>query len=98
MDYSIAQNGDAIAVSMTGRLDANSAPKLDEALASVLVDTSQITFDLAGVDYISSAGLRTLLIAFKRVAKNGGMKLINVQPEIMEVLQYSGFADIFDVQ
>lgn len=97
MDYSITQNEDVVMVSVTGRLDAASAPRLDEALAAALSDASRLTFDLAELEYISSAGLRTLLVAFKRVSKDGNMQLVNVQPAVMEILELSGFADIFGV-
>ena len=54
--------------------------------------------DFEKVEYISSAGLRVLLTAHKSMSKKGGMKLINVSEDIMEILEVTGFNDILTIE
>ena len=57
-----------------------------------------MVFDFADLVYIASAGLRTLLAAQKRMNKQGSMKLINVNPDVKEVLEMTGFIDFLTVE
>ena len=64
----------------------------------MFVPSSTLTLDLKGLEYISSAGLRVLLSAQKRMKKSGSMKLKNVCEEVMEVFEMTGFADILEIE
>ena len=55
-------------------------------------------FDMAKLEYISSAGLRVILGAHKKMSKMGSLKLINVCDEVMEVFEMIGFTDILDIE
>ena len=91
-------NNGSLAVSIIGRVDTTTAPELEDELKSSFESCSDITLDFAKVDYISSAGLRVLLSAQKTMAKKGGMKLINVSDEIMEIFEVTGFSDILTIE
>ncbi|QSZ68219.1 anti-sigma factor antagonist [Methanofollis aquaemaris] len=86
-------------VSVAGRIDAGSAGTLQETLTP-LIDEGQkrIVIDMAGLDYISSSGLRVLLGARKALQKQGGsVALAALTPFVHEVFEISGFLRIFSV-
>jgi anti-anti-sigma factor len=83
-------------VVFTGRLDAAQSPKA-QAFLDALADPGDI--DLAGLEYISSAGLGVLLRTHKRLMATGGrLRLVNVGHHIFDIFRYSGFDQLFDVQ
>jgi anti-anti-sigma factor len=80
---------------MSGRLDP---AHCEEALAFLNALPEAHVIDLAGLDYIASAGLRVILLTQKRVkATGGGLRLINVPPQIYDIFRYAGFDRIIDV-
>ena len=86
-------------LSLKGRLDTVTAPKLHETLAEVISSRETFTLDFAGVDYVSSAGLRVLLQGQKNAQGLGkSMVLENVSPEVMEVFDVTGFSGILAIQ
>ncbi len=91
-------NGNEIVISLAGRLDTITAPELEEQLASGLDDMEKLTFDMEKLEYISSAGLRVLLSAQKKMSKKGGMIVKNVSEEVMEIFEVTGFADILVIE
>lgn len=94
--------GKVVVVAPTGRIDVASAKQFHEAIDPHLKDCvnqgGALLMDLGGVDYISSAGLRELLIAAKRVgASKGRMRVCRLQPMVKEVIQISRFDLILDI-
>ena len=83
---------------VSGRLDTTTAPVLDKTISEDISANTDLVLDLKGLEYISSAGLRVLLSAQKRMQKNGSMKLKNVCEEVMEVFEMTGFADILVIE
>ena len=81
-----------------GRLDTLTAPELESAIEASLDGTQELVLDLEKLEYISSAGLRVLLIAQKKMSKQGEMKLIHVSDTIMEIFEVTGFTDILTIQ
>ena len=92
------RDGEHLGIALKGRLDTTTAPQLDEVIKAELDGVTSLGFDLADLDYISSAGLRVLLAAQKVMNKQGSMKVYNVKDDIMEVFDITGFADILDIQ
>ena len=85
-------------VALGGRLDTATAPELENQLKELFPTTSDLVLDFAALDYISSAGLRVLLVAQKQMNKTGGkMTLINVNDVVQEVLEMTGFVDILNI-
>lgn len=82
-----------------GRIDGTNAKAFEEAmLARIEAGDSNILMNFEGVNYISSAGLRVLLMAAKRSSQSGGqLALCSVQDHIQEVFKFSGFADIIPI-
>ena len=87
-----------LTIAPEGRLDTMTAPQLESELRSSLEGMTELVFDLEKLVYISSAGLRVLLSAQKTMNKQGTMVLKNVRPEIMEILEITGFADILTIR
>ena len=88
-------NGD-LTVALDGRLDTTTAPGFESFLAEHYEGVSTLTLDCEKLAYISSAGLRVLLTAQKKM--KGAMKLTNVGELVMEVLEMTGFADILVIE
>lgn len=92
------RNGSELTFALDGRLDTTTAPQLDQALQESLEGITSLTFDLEKLVYISSAGLRSLLVAQKTMNKKGSMKIKNAGATIMEVFTVTGFADILTIE
>ena len=98
MTIEIKRNSDETVIELLGRLDTTTAPALEKTINDDISGTKNLTLDLKGLEYISSAGLRVLLGAQKKMSKIGSMKLKNVCEEVMEVLEMTGFADILVIE
>lgn len=91
-------SGAALTVALEGRLDTTTAPKLEEGLRGSVDGVSRLVFDLAKLEYISSAGLRVLLAMQKLMNRQGAMLLRNVNEAVMEVFEVTGFSDILRIE
>ena len=91
-------NGEAITLIVSGRLDTQTAPELENELDSVLAGLKELTFDFSNLEYVSSAGLRVILKAQKAMNAQGSMKLTGVNDSIMEVFDITGFLDILTIE
>ena len=98
MTIEIKRNADATIIELGGRLDTTTAPALDKTIAEDIGDTKNLVLNIKGLEYISSAGLRVLLSAQKKMQKIGSMKVINVCEDVMEVFEMTGFADILVIE
>jgi len=86
-------------ISLDGRLDANTAPELQNDLVTSFEKTTHITLDFTNLSYISSAGLRALLAGHKTaLSKNAEMILTGVSDEILEVLKMTGFSEFLTIE
>ena len=98
MEINKNQEGSKLNISLVGRLDTVTSPQLQEVLDSSLNDISELVFDFAKLDYISSAGLRVLLATNKKMVKAGKMIIRNVNDVVQEVFDMTGFADILNIE
>ncbi len=98
MTVTMNRNDKELAVAINGRLDTLTSPELEEKLEPELDNTEKLIFDFEGLEYISSAGLRVLLSAIKVMDEQGVMIVKNVRPEIMEVLEITGFVDFLNIE
>ena len=92
------QQGSKLTLSLQGRLDTTTAPRLEGELRDAVIGISDLVFDLSDLEYVSSAGLRVLLSAQKVMNKQGTMTIIHAKPEIMEIFEVTGFVDILNIQ
>ena len=99
MKLTTEKNGTELTVHLSGELNTLTAPELGALMDKELNGVQSLICDFAECDYVSSAGLRVLLAAFKQIsASDGTMKLVNVGEMFMEVLQTTGLDSVFDVQ
>ena len=98
MTIEIKRNDGETIVSLVGRLDTTTAPVLDKTINEDIGDTKNLVLNLKGLEYISSAGLRVLLSAQKKLQKIGSMKVTHVREAVMEVFEITGFADILVIE
>ena len=97
MTIEIKRNAEETIVKLVGRLDTITAPELEKTINEDIGDAKDIIFDVKGMEYISSAGLRVFLGAQKKMQKIGSMRVTNVCEEVMEVFEMTGFADILTI-
>lgn len=89
--------GTKLEILLEGRLDTTTSPSLEAELKQSLDGITELEFDFAKLEYISSAGLRILLAAQKVMNKQGSMTVRNVNEVIEEVFEVTGFSDILTV-
>lgn len=91
------KNGETLTMMLVGRLDGTTAKIMEQAVEKETDGISELIIDLERLEYISSAGLRVLMAAHKKMKKNGAMKIIHAKDMVMEILDITGFKDILTV-
>ena len=86
-----------LTIKVEGRLDTATAPELSEVFDEALPGKDSLILDLAKLDYVSSAGLRVILGAHKKMMKKNGMKIVNSSEAVLEIFDITGFSDILDI-
>ena len=97
MTINVTTNGETSVVAVEGRLDTITAPELEAKLKDLFASVKNLEFDFEKLEYISSAGLRVLLTAQKTMNAKGKMTICNVNSDIMEVFDITGFGDILTI-
>lgn len=90
-------NESKLNIALSGRLDTSTAPQFEEEVRT-LNGVTELVLDFEGLTYVSSAGLRVILAAQKTMNKQGSMKVVNVNSDIMEVFEITGFVDILNIE
>lgn len=90
--------GSKMVLVLSGRLDTNTSPQLEAAIKEDISSIELLEIDLVDLAYISSAGLRVLLSAQKIMNKQGDMIIRNVNEDIMDVFEVTGFVDILNIE
>ena len=99
MEIRMTKFKNKLTVELEGKLDANTAPELEEKLAPELKETGYLIADMQNLKYISSAGLRVLVWAVQTLDEHGGtMTLKNVSDEIKKVFSLTGLISVFDIK
>ena len=98
MTIEIKRNAEELVLQIVGRLDTTTAPALEKPIVENMNGIKNLILDFKALEYISSAGLRVLLSAQKKMQQIGKMKVINVCEEVMEVFEITGFADILVIE
>jgi len=98
MNIEKVTNADKTVFTLSGRLDTVSAPKLQEVLIPELSNVKVVELNFTDLAYVSSAGLRVLLMGVKTATAKGSQQIISgVSPDIMEIFEMTGFADILQI-
>lgn len=98
MTINKTENGSKMNISLEGKLDTMTAPQLEAEFKSNIGGVTELIIDLADLTYVSSAGLRVLLSAQKVMNKQGNMIIRNVNQDIMDIFEVTGFSDILNIE
>ena len=98
MEIITKTEGNKATMEISGWLDTQTAPQLGEALSWLDDSITSLVFDFAKLEYISSAGLRQVIVAYKKMAQKDGFKIINVSDEVYDVFSLTGFDSKIDIQ
>lgn len=98
MNIGIEKENGATVLKIDGRLDTTTAPELEKVINGEGESLKNLVLDFGGVNYISSAGLRVILTAQKKMNVQGSMELINVSEEVMDIFEMTGFAEILVIK
>jgi anti-anti-sigma factor len=98
MEIRKTQEGSTLTIALVGRLDTTTAPRLEAELKTGIGGVMELIFDFAELEYISSAGLRVILSAQKVMNRQGSMVIRNVNENVMEVFEVTGFVDILTIE
>ena len=97
MTISVERDFELVTLEITGRLDTTTAPNLESVVNELLEDTKELIFDMSGVEYISSAGIRVLLSAYKKMNLNQGtMRIEKANDTVYEVFEMTGLLEMLD--
>lgn len=98
MDVEQHQDGDVVVVSLDGRLDSRTAPQVQSELGELMPEQARIVLDLSRTSYLSSAGLRVLLLLHRQAERSGShVALSGIVDDVREVMSATGFLDFFTV-
>lgn len=85
--------GEKASISLEGKLDTNSAHDFNDEVMPILDTVKKLVLDFENLEYISSAGLRVLLVVIKKMNEAGSMKVIHVNENVMDILDMTGISD-----
>ena len=99
MDISVSYDNSTALVAINGDLDTTTSPEFETLIAPVFEQASTIIFDFTNVGYISSSGLRIMLVSQRKALANGGsLKLRNLNETVRDVFEISGFVTLLDIE
>ena len=95
MTINVERDFELVTLAITGRVDATTAPNLETVICELSEDTKELIFNMSGVEYISSAGIRVLLGAYKKMNCNQGMMRIEKASDMVcEVFEMTGLSEL----
>ena len=98
MTINITTEGTNATVALEGRLDTTTAPQLEAELSAIPESMETLVLDMSALEYLSSAGLRVILAAHKRMSRRGGLIVRHVNETIREIFDVTGFTDILTIE
>ena len=98
MELEKKYEGTKLTIAVKGKLDSESAPRLNAELAASLGGITELILDMTDLSYISSAGLRSLLSAQQKMNRQGRMELHGVRESIRDVFRITGFSELLTVK
>ena len=98
MNIEFTRDGDQLTAAVSGRIDTNTAPEAEDQIFAQLNGVKELILDFTNVEYISSAGLRVLLLLHKQMSEQGDMKIRGLNETVYEVLEITGFTDILNIE
>ena len=97
MNITESKQGSVYTFVLVGELDTTTSPQLEERLESIDGDVTEIVFDFTELDYISSAGLRTLLMVNEVIGDDGVITVKGANPMVTDIFETTGFAAMLNM-
>ena len=95
MTINVERDFELVTLEITGRLDTTTAPNLESVINELSEDTKELVFDMSGLEYISSAGIRVLLCAYRKMNMNQGLMRIEKANDIVfEIFEMTGLVQM----
>lgn len=95
MTINVERDYELVVLEITGQLDTTTAPNLDTAINELSEDTKELVFDIGGLEYISSAGIRVVLSAYKKMMSNQGiMQITKANEMVRDVFEMTGLLEM----
>ena len=94
----IQRDGNRTTLIAEGRIDTYTAPQFAAEIEKALPGTTDLTLDFSALQYISSSGLRAVMLAAKVMARQGEMRMVGVNEDVYEILETTGFVGMMDVE
>ena len=98
LDIKKKQDGTCLEIILKGKIDTSTAPKLDEIIEDCVNNYESVILDLKDLNYITSAGLRSILSLHKKMSKKGGLVIKGINEAILEIFDFTGFTDILNIE
>ena len=99
MTINVERDYELVTFAITGRLDTTTAPNLETTVQELSGDIKELVFDMSEVEYISSAGIRVLLGAYKKmISNNGVMRVEKANDMVREVFEMTGLSDLLTIE
>lgn len=98
MDINTTKEDKAVIISIRGKLDTLTAPNLEEEIKLQANECEKLTLDLSKLEYISSAGLRVLVMAHKLMAEKGGFIVKSANKNVMEILKITNLTSVLNIE
>ena len=97
MTINVERDFELVTLEITGRLDTTTTPNLESVINELSDDTKELIFDMSGVEYISSAGIRVLLGAYKKInSYQGTMRIEKTNDMVREVFEMTGLSQMLE--
>ncbi len=98
MKVSMKKEDARLTIAVSGRLETRTAPALEKAMLPKLNDVREVVFDFEKLDYISSAGLRVVIVAMQTMRERGRVKVRSLKDEVREVFELTGLLNVLEVE
>ena len=91
-------NGASLTLKVEGRVDTTNSKEFEEIITNSIDGVKELIMDFDSLEYISSAGLRVMLMAIKKMKKQGSMAVTNANEMVKEIFEVTGFSDLVEVE
>lgn len=99
MNINFQQSGDVKIIELDGELNSDTSPAVYEEIINKITETDRVILNMSKVRYMSSAGIRTLLLLYRSLNSGGGkVVLVGLSEELADTLSITGFLEFFDTQ
>lgn len=98
MGITVTNDNKVYTIIITGRIDTLTAPELEVKFGEIKNDADKVIFDMTEVEYISSAGMRTIVAAHRAMAAKDGLVLRGIKKNVRTIINLTGFNKVLNIE